>query len=524
MNPSHEAIPGCPATPHSIPNLAPDERCSRSLPRNNAAQLTGADASCGHAGQALHPLTLKPRPRKVAAEAEQGGVAAKASEGRTSAEATEHPQVVALTTSKAPSGPSSRPSSFRRQHSFMADDELSWADSANSSSTTTSSAHCCVCNESYGSDEIAPGNRRRRSRLFDKYSGAPFPRATYVPMVGLTTLAALLFAVSVVVRTKGRSLQLPTMQYTDEGIQERALRWAAATNTGDVLIQQETLAEPPTTRVSRGRLQVKFFKGRVEGEVTVSSSTAGVQISRHHVSKMASRKRKSQKVLSGTLHAKDDDEKAREANLVTLFPFGRPTQPPCGAAYYTFCERPPREYHYRRAVNACVETDAVDAADVCNRGTNRFSSLDHCLKSCVSAEYPAEECFKRPLFTRCTSLIPQGNGEYETFDVVVDNEARRVGVEAIQVGGVLRAIAHGLRATRHHQQGAESQGEQYFFDKILKAVGELAKGVGNVVQGAAEGIGNAVNALTFSDTKGVVTTKAADILHKLVIGPHLVCY
>ncbi|XP_037508518.1 carboxypeptidase inhibitor SmCI [Rhipicephalus sanguineus] len=77
------------------------------------------------------------------------------------------------------------------------------------------------------------------------------------------------------------------------------------------------------------------------------------------------------------------------------------TQPPCGAAYSTFCERAPREYHYRRAVNACVETDTVDAADVCNRGANRFSSLDHCLKNCVSAEYPAEECFKWPLFTRC---------------------------------------------------------------------------------------------------------------------------
>ncbi|XP_037501890.2 uncharacterized protein LOC119375942, partial [Rhipicephalus sanguineus] len=543
MNPSHEAIPGCPATPHSIPNLAPDERCSRSLPRNNAAQLTGADASCGHAGQALHPLTLKPRPRKVAAEAEQGGVAAKASEGRTSAEATEHPQVVALTTSKAPSGPSSRPSSFRRQHSFMADDELSWADSANSSSTTTSSAHCCVCNESYGSDEIAPGNRRRRSRLFDKYSGAPFPRATYVPMVGLTTLAALLFAVSVVVRTKGRSLQLPTMQYTDEGIQERALRWAAATNTGDVLIQQETLAEPPTTRVSRGRLQVKFFKGRVEGEVTVSSSTAGVQISRHHVSKMASRKRKSQKVLSGTLHAKDDDEKAREANLVTLFPFGRP--PPCGAAYYTFCERPPREYHYRRAVNACVETDAVDAADVCNRGTNRFSSLDHCLKSCVSAEYPAEECFKRPLFTRCTRQdalsrwwhfegkkcvawtfpsggCPANGSKVFTTAHECEKHCRHHGARCRRP----EVVACGRRHLKYpyfaHVYAQEGRGEQYFFDKILKAVGELAKGVGNVVQGAAEGIGNAVNALTFSDTKGVVTTKAADILHKLVIGPHLV--
>nr|XP_054922936.1 uncharacterized protein LOC126523681 [Dermacentor andersoni] len=77
------------------------------------------------------------------------------------------------------------------------------------------------------------------------------------------------------------------------------------------------------------------------------------------------------------------------------------TRPACGSVYYTFCERAPREFHYRRAANACVETDVVDVANVCNRGANRFSTLDLCLESCVSAEHPAEECFERPLFTRC---------------------------------------------------------------------------------------------------------------------------
>ncbi|KAL1476465.1 hypothetical protein MTO96_036476, partial [Rhipicephalus appendiculatus] len=44
---------------------------------------------------------------------------------------------------------------------------------------------------------------------------------------------------------------------------------------------------------------------------------------------------------------------------------------------------------------------AVEAVDICNRGGNRFTTLDHCLDSCVSAELPAKECFDRPLFTRC---------------------------------------------------------------------------------------------------------------------------
>ncbi|KAH7985235.1 hypothetical protein HPB52_024239 [Rhipicephalus sanguineus] len=123
-------------------------------------------------------------------------------------------------------------------------------------------------------------------------------------------------------------------------------------------------------------------------------------------------------------------------------------------------------------------------------------------------------CFSSARMTASSHKVPE---KYETLDVLVNKEAQRVGVEAIQLGGVLRAIEHGLRATAQYQQGAESQGQQYFFDKIFKAKGELVKGIGKVVEGAAKGVSNAVNALTFSDTKGVVTTKAADILRKLVI-------
>ncbi|KAH6919426.1 hypothetical protein HPB50_029586 [Hyalomma asiaticum] len=46
-------------------------------------------------------------------------------------------------------------------------------------------------------------------------------------------------------------------------------------------------------------------------------------------------------------------------------------RPMCGPVFYTFCERPPLEFHYRRAANACVPTSDVDSADICNRGANR---------------------------------------------------------------------------------------------------------------------------------------------------------
>ncbi|KAL1478442.1 hypothetical protein MTO96_035032 [Rhipicephalus appendiculatus] len=123
-----------------------------------------------------------------------------------------------------------------------------------------------------------------------------------------------------------------------------------------------------------------------------------------------------------------------------------------------------------------------------------------------------------PEFTFSMNLHPtRYRWKPETLDVVVDKEAHRVGVETVQTGEVLRAIADGLRATAQLQDGAESQSQQYFLNKLFGAVGELVKGAGNVVKGVAEGIGNAVGALTFSHANGAVTANAADILRKIVI-------
>ncbi|XP_049519443.1 uncharacterized protein LOC125943919 [Dermacentor silvarum] len=74
----------------------------------------------------------------------------------------------------------------------------------------------------------------------------------------------------------------------------------------------------------------------------------------------------------------------------------------CDDVFYTVCHpSSQREFHYRRSVNACVET-AADAVHTCNRGANRFASLTHCRRSCMQAgRRPADECFSKPLFTSC---------------------------------------------------------------------------------------------------------------------------
>ncbi|KAH7955647.1 hypothetical protein HPB52_002290 [Rhipicephalus sanguineus] len=84
------------------------------------------------------------------------------------------------------------------------------------------------------------------------------------------------------------------------------------------------------------------------------------------------------------------------------FPFQYPKRPMCDDVFYTLCQpSPQREFHYRRSMNACVET-AADVVHSCNRGDNRFTSLVHCRQRCMGVgRRPASECFGKPLFTNC---------------------------------------------------------------------------------------------------------------------------
>ncbi|KAL1448763.1 hypothetical protein MTO96_044003 [Rhipicephalus appendiculatus] len=76
----------------------------------------------------------------------------------------------------------------------------------------------------------------------------------------------------------------------------------------------------------------------------------------------------------------------------------------CGDVFYKLCHpnRDQPEFHYRRSVNACVET-ATDTVHSCNRGVNRFASIALCRRSCMHPGHrPAEECYGKPLFTSCS--------------------------------------------------------------------------------------------------------------------------
>ncbi|KAH6928633.1 hypothetical protein HPB50_018049 [Hyalomma asiaticum] len=250
-------------------------------------------------------------------------------------------------TLKGPSGSSSASFSFWSPHSTP-DDTSSSTSSANSLQTAATSYAVS------DAQLITSSERQRRCKSADGV--APFPWATCIPMVGMTLVAALLFlfVIAIAVRSQRVMLHLPVTLYVDEGVLQNS--WSRAANVGDALVYPEgRTLDGLDTRIS---------------EVTFPDFSKGA----------APRTRQT--------------TRSQNKNRMSL----RPT---CGSVFYTFCERPPLEFHYHRAANACVSTSAGDSAYVCNRGGNRFASLDHCLDSCVAEGGPAKECFDRPLFTRC---------------------------------------------------------------------------------------------------------------------------
>ncbi|KAL3204272.1 hypothetical protein MRX96_041296 [Rhipicephalus microplus] len=82
-------------------------------------------------------------------------------------------------------------------------------------------------------------------------------------------------------------------------------------------------------------------------------------------------------------------------------PFRRAAKPECGAVFYTYCRNPRREFLYRASLNACLAAADDHPAQLCNRGTNRFSSWRDCERKCVLTEPPHEPCEDKTLLVGC---------------------------------------------------------------------------------------------------------------------------
>ncbi|XP_077491749.1 uncharacterized protein LOC144102322 [Amblyomma americanum] len=73
----------------------------------------------------------------------------------------------------------------------------------------------------------------------------------------------------------------------------------------------------------------------------------------------------------------------------------------CGVAFYTYCPILRDEYRASTRDRMCVPSGA-DRVAVCNRGRNRFASLEECHRACALLQGPTREtCYEQPLFTAC---------------------------------------------------------------------------------------------------------------------------
>ncbi|KAH7955576.1 hypothetical protein HPB52_001382 [Rhipicephalus sanguineus] len=83
-----------------------------------------------------------------------------------------------------------------------------------------------------------------------------------------------------------------------------------------------------------------------------------------------------------------------------LSPEGVEGNAACGLPAFRLCSGGPTEFYYNGTRQACMMA-TPDGAGVCNRGQNRFTSLESCRQRCVDSGEPAYECFEKPVFAEC---------------------------------------------------------------------------------------------------------------------------
>ncbi|XP_070390569.1 uncharacterized protein [Dermacentor albipictus] len=104
--------------------------------------------------------------------------------------------------------------------------------------------------------------------------------------------------------------------------------------------------------------------------------------------------------VTTTTVANDDD--ALDAEPFDMTAPKRHLRQDCSRYYYTYCMRPTTGmFHYDPEELVCVPTAAL-GTQLCNRGTNRFSSWEHCRAGCLQPDHVSDMCFENALFMPCS--------------------------------------------------------------------------------------------------------------------------
>ncbi|KAL1433189.1 hypothetical protein MTO96_012775 [Rhipicephalus appendiculatus] len=74
--------------------------------------------------------------------------------------------------------------------------------------------------------------------------------------------------------------------------------------------------------------------------------------------------------------------------------------PRCGKPAFKACSGGPPEFYYNHTSHTCVALTR-EVSGLCNRGLNRFTSMESCRHECVDGKTPAAECYEKTTFTEC---------------------------------------------------------------------------------------------------------------------------
>ncbi|KAH7979533.1 hypothetical protein HPB49_009785 [Dermacentor silvarum] len=72
----------------------------------------------------------------------------------------------------------------------------------------------------------------------------------------------------------------------------------------------------------------------------------------------------------------------------------------CGRPAFRFCSAGPTEFYYNSTRQACMKL-TPGGPGLCNRGRNRFTSMESCREQCVYADALAPECYQKAVMAEC---------------------------------------------------------------------------------------------------------------------------
>ncbi|KAH6923113.1 hypothetical protein HPB50_022252 [Hyalomma asiaticum] len=79
------------------------------------------------------------------------------------------------------------------------------------------------------------------------------------------------------------------------------------------------------------------------------------------------------------------------------------TKAVCARPVFRFCSGGPPEFYYNGSSQACVMLSARSSG-LCNRGRNRFTSIESCQTQCTHRKRPSPHCLEKAVLSECKQM------------------------------------------------------------------------------------------------------------------------